>query len=154
MARVSLGRSVRRAFSGASRDVLIVALLCALFVPASGCGVFSRSNPSPPPASGSASTPAPVPAPAPPPRRPAGARIADEERLKKLVQGKTTKGEVREFFGTPQEIVLAPGTETFIYYRDQSFGLLSRTSERVEMLTVRFDTNGVLKDFEYRYSGK
>ncbi len=126
-----------------------------LVVPASGCGLFSRSNPTPPtPAPPTASIPAPVPAPAPPLRRPTGARIADEARLKNLVQGKTTKGEVRGLFGVPQEIVLAPGTETFIYYRDRSFGLLSRTSERVEMLTVRFDASGVLKDFEYRYSGK
>jgi outer membrane protein assembly factor BamE (lipoprotein component of BamABCDE complex) len=82
------------------------------------------------------------------------ARIADEESLKNLIQGKTTKGEVRERFGIPQEVILTPGVETFIYYRDQSTGWLSRTTERVETLTVRFDTRGVLKDFEYRYSGK
>jgi hypothetical protein len=61
---------------------------------------------------------------------------------------------VREKFGVPQEVVMGPGGETFIYYRDQSSGWFSRTTERVEMLTVRFDIRGILKDFEYRYSGK
>jgi hypothetical protein len=74
--------------------------------------------------------------------------------LKRLVQGRTTKVEVRELFGVPQEIVLNPAGETFIYYRDQRAGLFSRMTERVEMLTVRFDTRGLLKDFEYRYAGK
>jgi len=81
-------------------------------------------------------------------------QIADEGRLKTLVQGKTTKAEVRELFGIPQEVVLSPGVESFIYYRDQTFGFFSRTTERVEMLTVRFDMRGILKDFEYRHSGK
>ena len=139
-----------------SRAALAVAVLAAFVVPSAGCGLFSRSKEKPPEVSQPAPPPAPVamPAPPPPPRRPAGARIADEEGLKRLVQGKTTKGEVRDLFGIPQEIVIAPGLETFIYYRDQTSGLLSRTTERVEMLTVRFDTQGVLKDFEYRYSGK
>jgi hypothetical protein len=70
------------------------------------------------------------------------------------VQGKTTKEEVRALFGIPQEIVLSPGIETFLYYRDRTSGLWSRTTERVEMLTIRFDAGGVLKDFEYRHSGK
>jgi hypothetical protein len=51
-------------------------------------------------------------------------------------------------------VVVSPGVETFIYYRDRSAGWFSRTMERVEMLTVRFDANGLLKDFEYRFSGK
>ncbi len=139
-----------------SRTAMAVAVLGAFVVPTAGCGLFSRSKEKPPEVSQPAPLPAPVatPAPSPPPRRPAGARIADEEGLKHLVQGKTTKGEVRDLFGIPQEIVVAPGIETFIYYRDQTSGLLSRTTERVEMLTVRFDTQGVLKDFEYRYSGR
>lgn len=143
-----------------SRTVLAVAALGAFVVPSAGCGLFSRSKEKPPEASQPAPPPAPAPgtaptpAPPPPPRRPAGARVADEEGLKRLVQGKTTKAEVRDLFGIPQEIVIAPGIETFIYYRDRTSGWLSRTTERVEMLTVRFDTQGVLKDFEYRYSGK
>ena len=139
-----------------SRTALAVAVLVAFAVLSAGCGLFSRSKDKPPEVSQPAPPPAPVATPAspPPPRRPAGARIADEESLKRLVQGKTTKAEVRDLFGIPQEIVIAPGLETFIYSRDQTSGLLSRTTERVEMLTVRFDTQGVLKDFEYRYSGK
>lgn len=138
------------------RTALAVAVLGAFVVPSAGCGLFSRSKEKPPEASQPAPPPAPVATPAlpPPPRRPAGARIADEESLKRLIQGKTTRTEVRDLFGIPQEIVIAPGLETFIYYRDQTSGWLSRTTERVEMLTVRFDTKGVLKDFEYRYSGK
>lgn len=136
-----------------SRTALAVAVLGAFVVPSAGCGLFSRSKEKPPEASQPAPPPAPVATP-PPPRRPAGARIADEESLKRLVQGRTTKAEVRDLFGIPQEIVIAPGIETFIYYRDLTSGWLSRTTERVEMLTVRFDTTGVLKDFEYRYSGK
>jgi outer membrane protein assembly factor BamE (lipoprotein component of BamABCDE complex) len=84
----------------------------------------------------------------------AGAKIADEEMLKTLVQGQTTKDEVRERFGVPQEVVLSPGIETFVYFRDRTSGWISRTTERVEMLTVRFDSRGILKDFEYRFSGK
>lgn len=136
-----------------SRTALAVAVLGAFVVPSAGCGLFSRSKEKPPEASQPAPPPAPVATP-PPPRRPAGARIADEESLKRLVQGRTTKAEVRDLFGIPQEIVIAPGIETFIYYRDLTSGWLSRTTERIEMLTVRFDTTGVLKDFEYRYSGK
>jgi hypothetical protein len=136
-----------------SRTALAVAVLGAFVVPSAGCGLFSRSKEKPPEASQPAPPPAPVATP-PPPRRPAGARIADEESLKRLVQGRTTKAEVRDLFGIPQEIVIAPGIETFIYYRDLTSGWLSRTTERMEMLTVRFDTTGVLKDFEYRYSGK
>ena len=139
-----------------SRTAMAVVVLGAFVVLSAGCGLFSRSKEKPPEASQPAPPPAPVatPAPPPPPRRPAGARIADEESLKRLVQGRTTKAEVRDLFGIPQEIVITPGIETFIYYRDQTSGLLLRTTERVEMLTVRFDTQGVLKDFEYRYSGK
>ena len=74
--------------------------------------------------------------------------------MRNLVQGRTTKAEVQKQFGIPQEVVLSPGVETFIYYRDKTFGWLSRTTERVETLTIRFDTNGILKDFEYRSSGK
>jgi hypothetical protein len=140
------------------------ALLGLVLIVAAGCGTFSESTaPSEapdagtqtPPPTASPATPAAQPAPSPPPSlREAGAQIADEASLKELVQGKTTKGEVRERFGVPQEIVLSPGYETFIYYRDRTSGWISRTTERIEMLTVRFDTQGVLKDFEYRFSGK
>jgi hypothetical protein len=44
--------------------------------------------------------------------------------------------------------------ETFIYSRDRTSGWISRSTERVEMLTIRFDATGLLKDFEYRYSGE
>jgi len=54
----------------------------------------------------------------------------------------------------PQEVVLSSSIETFIYFRDRTSGLFRRTTERVEMLTVRFDTQGLLKDFEYRFAGK
>lgn len=109
--------------------------------------------PAPPAAQAPAPPPAPVATPAPTPRPPAG-RIADEAILAGLTQGKTTKAEVRELFGVPQEVVLSPGFETFLYYRDRTTGLWPKKVERVEMLTVRFDTAGLLKDFEYRYSGK
>jgi len=132
-----------------------VVCLASLPTLAAGCGIFSGSKE--PDAGGLQSTsppvPEPVPAPPPPPR-PVSGQIADEGRLKTLVQGKTTKAEVRELFGIPQEVVLSPGVESFIYYRDQTFGFFSRTTERVEMLTVRFDMRGILKDFEYRHSGK
>ncbi len=74
--------------------------------------------------------------------------------MKELVQGKTTIEEVRTLFGVPQEIVLSPGVETYIYYRDKTFGWFFRTTDRVEMLTIRFDAKGLLKDFEYRFSGR
>ena len=123
-----------------------------------GCGMFSRATTADPSAGGqaaaaTAAAPAP-PTPARPSLREAGARIADEETLKELVQGKTTKAEVRERFGVPQEVVFSPGIETFIYHRDRTSGWFTRTTERVEMLTVRFDSQGLLKDFEYRLSGK
>ena len=121
-----------------------------------GCGMFSRATTADPSAGGQAAAAA-APAPPSPPRpslREAGARIADEETLKDLVQGKTTKAEVRERFGVPQEVVFSPGIETFVYHRDRTSGWFTRTTERVEMLTVRFDSQGILKDFEYRFSGK
>ncbi len=139
------------------RACSVLVVLGVLLVSSAGCGLFPpvkeerpREVWQPPPAP----LPEPTPAPPPPPPRSAGARIADEESLKLLIQGKTTKAEVRERFGVPQEIVLGPESETFIYYRDQSSGWFSRTGERLEMLTVKFDTKGILKEFEYRYSGK
>jgi hypothetical protein len=135
---------------------LAMVVLGGLIVPATGCGLFSRSKESPPEVSKPQPPPLPVatPAPPPPPPRPSGARIADEEKLQNLVQGKTTKADVQDLFGIPQEVVFSPGIETFIYFRDKSVGWFSRTTERVEMLTVRFDAKGVLKDFEYRYAGQ
>ncbi len=139
------------------RSGLVLVVLGVLIVSSVGCGLFPPSKeeprrevwqPPPPP------LPTATPAPPPPPPRSAGARIADEESLKLLIQGKTTKAEVRERFGVPQEIVLGPESETFIYYRDHSSGWFTRTGERLEMLTVKFDTKGILKEFEYRYSGK
>jgi outer membrane protein assembly factor BamE (lipoprotein component of BamABCDE complex) len=126
-------------------------LLGLLLTAAVGCGTSSESRP---PAQ-AAPAPAAPPASAPRPSlKEAGAQIADEETLKRLVRGKTSKAEVRERFGTPQEVVLSPGVETFIYYRDRTSGVFRRTAERVEMLTVRFDPQGLLKDFEYRFAGK
>lgn len=144
---------------------LSVAMLGILVAAGAGCGLFSRSRdtaaevPASPPPPAAAPLPAPLPVPIPvptppPPPRASGARIADEESLRNLIQGKTTKAEVRARFGIPQEIVLSPGVETFIYYRDRSSGWFSRASERVETLTVRFDAKGILKDFEYRYAGR
>ena len=135
---------------------LAIATLACIIALAGGCGTSSGSKEPTPGVSQPASPPVPeaIPAPQPPPPRPVGGQVADEERLKKLVQGKTTKADVRDLFGIPQEIVVGPGLESFLYYRDQTSGFFSRTPERVEMLTIRFDSQGVLKDFEYRYSGK
>jgi len=139
-----------------STTALAVSLLVFVLALGSGCGIFSGSKEPASEVSQPASPPPPAPTPAtpPPPPRPTGGKIANEEQLNTLVQGKTTKAEVRELFGIPQEIVLSPGVETFLYFREQTFGFFSRTTERVEMLTVRFDSRGMLKDFEYRYSGK
>jgi len=135
---------------------LAIATLACIIALAGGCGTSSGSKEPTPGVSQPASPPVPeaIPAPQPPPPRAAGGHVADEERLKRLVQGKTTKAEVRDLFGIPQEIVVGPGAESFLYYRDHASGFFSRTPERLEMLTVRFDSQGVLKDFEYRYSGK
>jgi hypothetical protein len=116
----------------------------------SGSQETRREAPPRPPAP----LPTPVPAQPPPPPRAPGARLADEEKLQNLIQGKTTKAQVQALFGIPQEIVLSPAGESFIYYRDETSGLLFRTTERVETLTIRFEPNGILKDFEYRYAGK
>lgn len=138
------------------QTALAIATLACIIILAGGCGTLSGSQDPSPEVSQPASPPVPeaIPAPQPPPPRPAGGQIADEERLRKLVQGKTTKAEVRDLFGIPQEIVVSPGGESFLYYRDQASGFFSRTTERTEMLTIRFDPQGVLKDFEYRYAGK
>ncbi len=138
------------------RTALAVVVLGSLILPTAGCGLFSSSKDQSSEVSQPQTPPLPVetPAPEPPPPRPSGARIADEEKLQNLVQGTTTKADVQGLFGIPQEIVISPGVETFIYYRDKSSGWLSRTTDRVEMLTIRFDTKGILKDFEYRYSGR
>jgi outer membrane protein assembly factor BamE (lipoprotein component of BamABCDE complex) len=137
--------SVRR-----GRGVVAAGVVGLLLTIGTGCGSSSQSKtPAEEPAA------APVPAPAPPPSlREAGAQIADETSLKQLVPGKTTKAEVRERFGIPQEVVLSSGAETFIYFRDRTSGLFTRTTQRIEMLTVRFDGQGLLKDFEYRFAGK
>ncbi len=110
-----------------------------------GCGMFSSAKPP------SDASPPAAPAPS---LREAGAQIADEAALRQLVPGKTTKADVRERFGTPQEVILGPSVETFVYYRERSSGWFRRTTERSETLTIRFDGQGLLKDFEYRFAGK
>ena len=132
------------------RQVMVASVLGVFLLGGAACGMFSTSKE---PAEAAPVQPAPAPAP-PVSLREAGAQIADEAALKELVQGKTTKTDVRERFGVPQEVVLSPGVETFIYYRERTSGLLRRTSERIEILTVRFDSQGLLKDFEYRFAGK
>lgn len=131
-----------------AQGVVAVSLVGLLLMAGAGCGTSAQSK-------APADAPAAAPAPAPPPSlREAGAQIADEAALKELVPGKTTKADVRGRFGVPQEVVLSSSTETFIYFRDRTSGLFRRTTERIEMLTVRFDGQGVLKDFEYRFAGK
>ncbi len=136
------------------RSAVAAAVAGLLLLLGSGC---KSSPPSSVPSAApvAAPVPAPVPAPAPPPSlRDSGAQIADEAALKQLVPGKTTKADVRDRFGVPQEVVLSSNTETFIYFRDRTSGWFRRTTERVEMLTIRFDAQGLLKDFEYRFAGK
>lgn len=131
-----------------AQEVVAASLVGLLLMAGAGCGTSAQSK-------APSDAPAAAPAPAPPPSlREAGAQIADEAALKELVPGKTTKADVRGRFGVPQEVVLSSSTETFIYFRDRTSGLFRRTTERIEMLTVRFDGQGVLKDFEYRFAGK
>ena len=138
------------------RGPAVIALAVSLFVAAAGCS----SSPKPgeeaagPPPAPAIPQPTSAPPPPPPQVRLKDGRIADEEILKKLIQGKTTKDEVRGMFGIPQGVVYSPGMETNIYYREKTTGLISRKTERVESLTLRFDLSGILKDFEYRYSGE
>ena len=126
---------------------VMVTVIVGVLLAGAGCGTSSKSEAPAPP------TPPEVVAP-PPSLRDAGAKIADEAMLKQLVPGKTTKAEVQERFGVPQEVVVSPGGETFIYFRDRTSGWFSRSTRRVESLTVRFDDQGLLKDFEYRFAGK
>ena len=133
-----------------ARGVVAAGFVSLLLMAGVGCGTSAQSKS---PADAPVAAPAPSPAP-PPSLREAGAQIADEAALKELVPGKTTKADVRDRFGVPQEVVLSSATETFIYFRDRTSGLFRRTTERIEMLTVRFDGQGVLKDFEYRFAGK
>ena len=138
------------------RSTLIV-LSATLALTLAACGLFRSKETAP------ASTPAPTPAPppmaapepaTPPPQSFKGARLADEAGLKELQPGKTTKAEVKDRFGVPREVIFSPGGETFLYYRDVTSGWFTRTTDRLEMLTIRFDAQGLLKDFEYRYSGQ
>ena len=136
--------------------VAVIGLAVLLVVAAGACKSSPKPGDSaaaaPPPAA--APQPAPAPAPIVPQAQLKDGRIADEEILKRLVRDKTTKQEVREMFGIPQQVVFSPGIETYIYARDKSFGFLfSHRTERVESLTIRFDGSGILKEFEYRYSG-
>jgi len=133
----------------------VVALVLVLVVAGGACK--SSPKPSEPVAAPPPAPAEPQPTPAAPPVVPQvrlkDGRIADEEVLKRLVRDKTTKQEVREMFGIPQQVVFSPGGETYVYFRDKTFGLIFRRIERVESLTVRFDGSGILKEYEYRYSG-
>ena len=131
------------------RGVVAAGIVGLLLMAGAGCKSSAGST-----APSDAAAAAPVPAPARPSLRESGAQIADEAALSQLVPGKTTKADVRGRFGVPQEVVLSSSTETFIYFRDRTSGLFRRTTERIEMHTVRFDGQGVLKDFEYRFAGK
>ena len=137
------------------RGVVAAGVVAVLLIAGAGCRGSAQSKaPSEAPIAAPVPSP-PVPASPPPPSlRESGAQIADEATLKQLVPGKTTKAEVRDRFGVPQEVVLSSNTETFIYFRDRTSGWFRRTTARVEMLTIRFDAQGLLKDFEYRFAGK
>jgi hypothetical protein len=127
----------------------LLVLLCAGVMVSPACSRSrSATRPDTTPAPAVA---APVPAPPPPQRR--TGRLATEDTLQALVPGKTTRPEVRERFGTPDEVVFSPGMETFIYRRSRRTGWISRGTEVVESFTLHFDAGGLLKDFEYRYSG-
>jgi len=133
--------------------VLVVLLAGTAALPA--CARLRGNRPAAPAAS--APAPAPLPAPVPAEAPPAASRtgpLASEEALRQLIPGKTTRAEVVQRFGTPREVVLSPGIETFRYFRDRRSGWFARTTDRVELLTIRFDPQGLLKDFEYRYSGE
>jgi hypothetical protein len=125
------------------RSLLVALCLVGLLAPACAKRT-AQSAPVP--------TLAPTPAPAPPPVVTTG-RLATEETLKELVQGKTTREDVRARYGQPREVIVSPGIETFVYYRERTSGLISRSTERYEMLTIRFDARGLLKDYEYRFAG-
>ncbi len=149
--------------SGAARTARVLGMLGLCVGMLSGCSWFSKgqsetqSITTPPPTAAAPATPgaaAEQPVAPAAPLRERGAQIADEAMLKALVQGQTTKTEVREIFGVPQEVVLTPGAETYLYIREKSSGWISRACERTEMLTVRFDPSGVLKEYEYRFAGK
>lgn len=130
------------------RRGLLAGVLILIVVADIGCGMFSATKaPSEAPSEPTPAAPAPS-------LREAGAQIADEAALRQLVPGKTTKADVRGQFGVPQEVVLGPSAETFVYYRQRTSGWLRRTTERSETLTIRFDGQGLLKDFEYRFAGK
>ena len=134
----------------------VIGLAALLVVAGVACKSSPKAGEAPAAVAPPEAAPQPTPAPAPivPQVQLKDGRIADEEVLKRLVRDKTTKQEVREMFGIPQQIVFSPGIETYIYARDKSFGFLfSRRTERVESLTVRFDGSGILKEYEYRYSG-
>jgi outer membrane protein assembly factor BamE (lipoprotein component of BamABCDE complex) len=132
------------------RGIVTAGVVSLFLMIGAGCGSSSESK-----APSEAPVAAAVPAPPPPPSlRESGAQIADEASLKLLVPGKTTKADVQERFGVPQEVVLSPTTETFLYFRDRTSGVFTRRTQRIEMLTVRFDAQGLLKDFEYRFAGK
>ena len=136
------------------RRSTLIALSVAMVVGLPACSLFrSKAENPPPPAP--APPPMAAPHPAPPPPAPfKGAKLADEGALQELQPGKTTRAEVRDRFGVPREVIASPAGETFLYYRDVTSGWFTRTTDRVEMLTIRFDAQGILKDFEYRYAGQ
>jgi len=133
------------------RAGLVAVALGVLVATGGGCGLFSSTKAPSEASSSDASSPPPAPAPS---LREAGAQIADEAALRQLIPGKTTKADVRGQFGVPQEVILGPSVETFVYYRERTSGWIRRTTERSETLTIRFDGQGILKDFEYRFAGK
>ena len=135
-----------------ARRSALIALSATMVVALPACSHFRSKAQKPP-----APVPPPIAAPQPAPAPPApfkGARLASEAALKELLPGKTTRAEVRDRFGIPREMIYSPGGETFLYYRDVTLGWVTKTTDRVEMLTIRFDAQGVLKDFEYRFAGQ
>ena len=76
-----------------------------------------------------------------------GGRDFDEKVIPRIVKGKTTKAQIQEWLGSPQERGLQEGLETWTYRFVKNLGPL--TQGQTKDLAVWFEKSGVVNTFSY-----
>ncbi len=92
------------------------------------------------------------------------AKMSNEEIASKLVVKKTTKAEVNEMFGDPEDVDMADnGGETWLYkyVRSEAKGInyvpiansfYGGTNDNIRKLKIKFDNCGILEKYSFSNS--
>ena len=71
------------------------------------------------------------------------------ERRNEIVRGQTTMTEVREIFGKPRDVTEGACGVDWTYKYAEAVSYYFGTTAKGEALTVKFDKDGVVRDYAY-----